>query len=1240
MKRTRSVHRRRIKSASDTPRKITLLNGDSTLKTGEEKEKTMAKKKVSTNVDLHLGGERHAKLCHLLVDIGTIALRQVFNQIFPPLVLKEKLAKTELQVYLRRLRSSGLISEEYWFKLYPKHSRRTTSEAFDATLLFVLLKNICHLSAPYPNGWTGKPLDNDMTTAANIVRLQHFRKQLVWRNSTMTADEFIDMWSELSIVLLMLGGDDAVKPAIEEIFAEKLPHEHQQVIYDDLMKWNERENEIAKRDDYEQRKKSSTVDWAAFRRPHTVATSKPNTAALSSSHRRRRTNNDSDSESTDFGTDSEMSADGGNHSALGMPAAERQTLVKFYKQLTANVKPGDVIDHLMKMNILSMQDKQLIYADNKNHYRMDTLLDVLVKKSASAFTEFCRALKLKHNLLHEQMMKTYNKQKKKVASVKPDAVTQLSQVLHSHYKSLYQKWMPIPWLSDGIINIKNFFLPPVLATPLGDTVSLQNLFDNAGMGGAGRNKRILITGMTGTGKTTLCQRLTYDWATLNAFFPHEYPLLISIDLKTITGSIRDYIRQQLTTDYNQNANDIWQILETNQNDVIFMLDGYDELSVARDHEIYDLIERKILPDTTIVMTTKNIYKQSLNQFKIRLTLKGFEKRRIGEFIKKYSALTKTPIERFFPLHEKIHAAQELTLRKFAKRPLFLLYMCAFCLEGKLALTTETMFMEQYVVAMQRMNVNISGETITQVRRATKQLQQVALSSLRNHKLIFDLDQNADSEQATVQIHNLGFLRKMSRDDERLNVYYFTNKIVQDFFVAMMFHGMKIEDLWEHVPQLINDPWFHNVCRFLCGLRRKDTKTDLLKIIFTELSGVNRGITELSGVNRGITELSGINRGITELSGVNRGITELSGVNRGITELSGVNSGIDQSVNEVDFCAERKEGQLMDYQLSLECLHEIKDNHELTELVANSLPAKIIIKNEPFTSSYALIGFARVIKLNSSIVREIDLTIDYASKSNQYALLELADVINGNDHVVQLTINWVYETLFGQFLARAFNGSQSIKSIRVRDESDRSNDDIAAQVCADLQNACRKMNSVERFEFVNSKNGLLVNNVVRNLPKHLEQVNLSYCVMTSSTTKELCTYLERTVSLKSLNLSSVKLEGMTFAAMVKGLRSNLSLIELNLSDISLDDNGMHAFGEALSFNHSLEKVDLSRNAAVSKTGYQFLANALENNRKLRVLRLADNPVSYADKQLLLAKKNCKLQIEGISWVNQYQSNQSE
>ena len=92
----------------------------------------------------------YARLCRVLVDVGTCALRDCFDAICTPPTLHTVLAAN--QATLHNLRTRRIINATQWGKLFPAIPSSVSSKNFDITLLTTLLRNICGLVPPV-TGW-------------------------------------------------------------------------------------------------------------------------------------------------------------------------------------------------------------------------------------------------------------------------------------------------------------------------------------------------------------------------------------------------------------------------------------------------------------------------------------------------------------------------------------------------------------------------------------------------------------------------------------------------------------------------------------------------------------------------------------------------------------------------------------------------------------------------------------------------------------------------------------------------------------------------------------------------------------------------------------------------------------------------------------------------------------------------------------------------------------------------------
>ncbi|XP_031552541.1 uncharacterized protein LOC116289738 [Actinia tenebrosa] len=163
----------------------------------------------------------YTKLCRLLVDGGTQALCSVFDGKYPPSSLKDFLNanKTTLQKLKKPLQKlkkpkgkvlnkpkGKVLNNEQWDKLYPPNGSDPQSKDFDITLLFVLLRNICGLTAP-ATGWDALPPATDDSLEANLARIKYYRNNTIAHipNTEINDADFEKHWQDISTALLSLG---------------------------------------------------------------------------------------------------------------------------------------------------------------------------------------------------------------------------------------------------------------------------------------------------------------------------------------------------------------------------------------------------------------------------------------------------------------------------------------------------------------------------------------------------------------------------------------------------------------------------------------------------------------------------------------------------------------------------------------------------------------------------------------------------------------------------------------------------------------------------------------------------------------------------------------------------------------------------------------------------------------------------------------------------------------------------
>ena len=142
------------------------------------------------------------RLCRLLVDKGTEALKNALDAIHPPGSLPGVLNANRKSLLRLRFR---VINSHQWDLLFPPSGNLPDSKTFDVTLLNVLLRNICGLPPP-ATGWDKTPPVTDISQEANITRIKLFRNQIYAHVSSTLVDDtaFENLWQDISRALVQL----------------------------------------------------------------------------------------------------------------------------------------------------------------------------------------------------------------------------------------------------------------------------------------------------------------------------------------------------------------------------------------------------------------------------------------------------------------------------------------------------------------------------------------------------------------------------------------------------------------------------------------------------------------------------------------------------------------------------------------------------------------------------------------------------------------------------------------------------------------------------------------------------------------------------------------------------------------------------------------------------------------------------------------------------------------------------
>ncbi|CAH3148201.1 unnamed protein product, partial [Pocillopora meandrina] len=165
----------------------------------------------------------YARLCRLLVDVGTQALRDTFDAIHPPTNLRT--ISTVNKSTLQSLRTRKVINATQWGKLFPAIPTSVSSANFDITLLMILLRNICGLPSPAA-GWDTLSAATDVSREADITRVKYYRNFVYGHAECASVDDstFNIYWDDIRETLAAIDNleTDCMDPEVEKHCKELL----------------------------------------------------------------------------------------------------------------------------------------------------------------------------------------------------------------------------------------------------------------------------------------------------------------------------------------------------------------------------------------------------------------------------------------------------------------------------------------------------------------------------------------------------------------------------------------------------------------------------------------------------------------------------------------------------------------------------------------------------------------------------------------------------------------------------------------------------------------------------------------------------------------------------------------------------------------------------------------------------------------------------------------------------------
>uniref|UniRef100_T1J2F5 NACHT domain-containing protein n=1 Tax=Strigamia maritima TaxID=126957 RepID=T1J2F5_STRMM len=156
----------------------------------------------------------------------------------------------------------------------------------------------------------------------------------------------------------------------------------------------------------------------------------------------------------------------------------------------------------------------------------------------------------------------------------------------------------VAWVKDGRdLSIAKHFIELKLNNESEESIEIEDIFKSEN---DMKPIKILIEGQPGFGKTTLAAKLAYDWAMNQPYIKFKFAFFIPLR-ELQQRSIRDAIIEIANHIGSKDDTDAIQIVDNHAKDTLFIFDGLDEVSLAKQKTIMEFLQKEMYSDATALL---------------------------------------------------------------------------------------------------------------------------------------------------------------------------------------------------------------------------------------------------------------------------------------------------------------------------------------------------------------------------------------------------------------------------------------------------------------------------------------------------------------------------------------------------------------------------------------------------------------------------------------------------------------
>ncbi|XP_038045554.1 NACHT, LRR and PYD domains-containing protein 3-like isoform X1 [Patiria miniata] len=304
-------------------------------------------------------------------------------------------------------------------------------------------------------------------------------------------------------------------------------------------------------------------------------------------------------------------------------------------------------------------------------------------------------------------------------------------------------------------------------------------------------KRLIFYGMGGVGKSTIFDKIAFDWAEEASEILKRFELVFLLKMYALSQEsdlVASTFDQLLGEDSGIATDELDQIILASPNEVLILLDGFDEMSTktlnaASFGSILKALNRTKYRECVICVSTRPSHLEKLTSKSLiqnpctHVEVLGFTDEDVNEYIRKFYKEDRDSGKALIQTISKSNAMSDL-----ANNPMLLLLMCLLWRESEQLPETSSRLFSEAVDYMFTRKPEISGEDVPKTLIA---IGKTALQGLIGANQYFSFQEDEFESKALDIALRAGILtqQRVIKNRKSHNNIQFTHKTMQEYCAA-------------------------------------------------------------------------------------------------------------------------------------------------------------------------------------------------------------------------------------------------------------------------------------------------------------------------------------------------------------------------------------------------------------------------------------------------------------------------